>query len=87
MTETQRDNDSHRKTMKKTQIIDAEKQRLREGARQGQLDSHPCINLIWPKIPKKQTAWKCRLDQYPLMILNPSEIRETEKDKNVECIY
>ena len=21
--------------------------------------------------PEKQTAWKCRLDQYPPMILNP----------------
>ena len=23
--------------------------------------------------PEKQTAWKCRLDQYPPLILNPPE--------------
>ena len=29
--------------------------------------------------PEKRTAWICRLDQYPPMILNPNVLQEAEE--------
>ena len=50
-----------------------------KSTRQGQLDSHPTVTPNMAENPEKQNAWKCRLDQYPLMILNPQFQRSNDQ--------